>query len=72
MPLLNRCECRDSSNDGHWNEWFQKHSQWNSDEKQPSCHFICNGMRKNAFFVHHKGGYLVNDFDGDNHTAPNP
>ena len=29
-------------------------------------------MRKNALFEHHQGRYLIDDLDGDNHSAPDP
>lgn len=33
MPLLNGGKGRDNGYDDHWHDRFQKHGQWNSDEK---------------------------------------
>jgi len=36
MPLLNGGKGRDNGYNSHWHDRFQKHGQWNSDEKDDS------------------------------------
>ena len=59
-----------SNNDG--NDGFQGKSQRHTEKKQNSCHFVRNGMRKEAFLVHHQSRYLVGDFNGNNRSSPDP
>ncbi len=53
MPFLNGGKGRDTSYNGHRNKRFQKYRQRNSNKKQNPRYFICNGVRKDTFLVHH-------------------
>ncbi len=72
MSLLNGSKGRDNGYHDYWHDRLQKHGQWNSDEKQKTCRFVGDGVRETTFLVHHYGGNLVDDFDGDDHRAPEP
>ena len=72
MSLLNGGKGRDNGYDDHWHDRFQKHGQWNSDEKQKTRRFVGDGVRKETFLVHRYCGNLVDDFDDDDCRAPKP
>ena len=72
MSLLNGGKGRDNGYNDHWHDRFQKHGQWNSDEKQKTGRLVGDGVRETTFLVHHYGGNLVDDFDEDDCRAPEP
>lgn len=72
MPLLNGGKGRDNGYHDHWHDRFQKHGQWNSDEKQKTGRLVGDGVREETFLVHHYGGNLVDDFDDEDCRAPEP
>ena len=72
MSLLNGGKGRDNDYDSYWHNRFQKQGQWNSDEKQKTGRFVGDGVREETFLVHHHGGNLVDDFDDDDCSAPEP
>ena len=72
MSLLNGGKGRDNGYHDYWYDRFQKHGQWNSGEKQKTGRFVGDGVREETFLVHHYGGNLVDDFDDDDHRAPEP
>ena len=65
MSLLNGGKGRDNGYDDHWHDRFQKHGQWNSDEKQKTGRLVGDGVREEKSLVHHYCGNLVDDFDDE-------
>lgn len=72
MSFLNGSKGSKNRNNENRNDGSQEKCQWDSGEKQNSSHFIRNGMRKDAFLAHHQSRYLVDDFNGNNRSAPDP
>ena len=72
MTFLNGSKGSKNCNNDHGNDGFREKRQRYSNKKQNSCHFVRYGMREKALLVHHQSRYLVDDFNGDDRSCPDP
>ena len=70
MPLANGGKRGDSGHNGDGDDCVKCHGDCN--EEQKSCCLVRESMRKLEASIHHKGYYLIHDFDYDDNSCPQP